>query len=265
MSTRICWLRLLALLLATLQASVVSAQAVREIQAVLQQKPKPVQSDLVHNSLVRNTFTPPLKKVLTAELHFVKKICNPTDEQFDKIHVAGLAKVNELAQLSAIQQRARTKSPDLSDPNGRIASALVEAVKEILPSETAARYAEEIEARVEARRAATVGVIVTLIDQQVLLDPAQQESLAEALRENWNHDWSSAQIAVMYPMYATLPDADLLDPQLTTLQKKLWTYRPGQRNVRLPWDFEFNVTKMLGMRELEAFPDPQPGETEAVE
>lgn len=40
-----------------------------------------------------------LKKVLNAELHFVKKICNPTDEQFAEIHRAGLDEVNELAQL----------------------------------------------------------------------------------------------------------------------------------------------------------------------
>ncbi len=126
-----------------------------------------------------------LKKVLNAELHFVKKICNPTDEQFAAIHRAGLDEVNELAQLFAIQQRVLTKTQDILDPNARISSALSDAVRAVIPDrESADRYAEEIKARSESRRAATAGMIVTVIDQHAFLDPAQQDSLAAALLEN---------------------------------------------------------------------------------
>jgi len=252
------------LLLVVAQVDLVSAQAVRQVPNLDILRLKAIQNDLAHNNLVLNTFTPPLKKVLNAELHFVKKICNPTDEQFAAIHRAGLAEVNELAQLCAIQQRVRTKTSDLADPNARIAFALMDAVRVIIPdSESVDRYSEEIKARSESRRAATAGMIVTLIDQQAFLDPAQQDSLAAALLENWNPDWSGAPIIVMYSMYSTLPDADLLRPHLTALQQKLWTYRPPQRSVRLPWDFELNVGKMLGANELEAFPDPKPSKEEA--
>jgi hypothetical protein len=263
MFTRIGCLRpsvcLLVLLLVATQTDAVSAQAARQVPNLKIFKIAAFQNDLAHNKLVRNTFTPPLKKVLNAELHFVKKICNPTDEQFAEIHRAGLDEVSELAQLYAIQQRARTKTRDYADPNARIASALSDAVRKVIPdSESADRYAEEIKARSESRRAATAGMIVTLIDQQAFLDPAQQDSLAAALLENWDAKWSSAPIVVMYPMYATLPDADLLGTHLTNLQQKLWTYRPVQRTVRLPWDFELNVGKTLVVTDLEVFPDPEP-------
>jgi hypothetical protein len=268
MFTRICCLKpsvcLLVLLLLASQTDVVSAQPVRQVPNLNLLRLKVVQNDLAHNNLVNKTFTPPLKKVLNAELHFLKKICDPTDEQFTEIHRAGLAEVNVLAQLCAIQQRARTKTRDFADPNARIASALSDAVREVIPDrESADRYAEEINARAELRRTAAAGMIVSLIDQQAFLDPAQQDSLAAALLENWNSNWSGAPVVVMYPMYSTLPEADLLQPHLTALQQKLWTYRPAQRTVRLPWDFELNVGKMLGVNELEAFPDPEPSGKEA--
>lgn len=137
-------------------------------------------------------------------------------------------------------------------------------MRAVIPDrESADRYAEEIKARSESRRAATAGMIVTVIDQHAFLDPAQQDSLAAALLENWDSNWSSAPVVVMYPMYSTLPDAELLRPHLTTLQQRLWTYRPAQRNVRLPWDFELNVGKMLGVDELEEFPDLKPRGEEA--
>ncbi len=121
-------------------------------------------------------------------------------------------------------ESARKRS-NLADPNARIAFALIDAVRVIIPdSESVDRYSEEIKARSESRRAATAGMIVTLIDQQAFLDPAQQDSLAAALLENWNPDWSGAPILVMYPMYSTLPDADLLRPHLT---------RPATKTVDL--------------------------------
>lgn len=264
MFTRRVCLNALGVLLIAMQATVVVAQNVRPIPNLNLLKMKALRDDLAHNNLVRKTFTPPLKKVLNAELHFMKEICNPTDEQIATIQRAGLAEVSELAQLFAIQQRVRSKTQGFSDPNQRIASALGDAVREVMPgSESADRYLEEIKARWQSRRAATAGMIVTLIDQQAFLDPTQQDSLAEALLENWDSKWSSAPIVVMYPMYATVPSADFLQPHLTPLQQKLWAYRPAQRSVRLPWDFELNVGKMLGINALEAFPEPQAGGEEA--
>lgn len=264
MFTRLVFRGPLVLLLVAIQSNSLSAQAVRKATNLNLLKMKLFEGDLTHNNLVRKTFTPPLIKALTAELHFVKKLCKPTDEQFEKIHRAGLAEVNQLAQLFAIQQRARTKAPEVQDPNTRIGSALRDAVEELMPdSEVVDRYAEELEARTNARRAATAGMIVTMIDQAVFLDPAQQDQLTTTLLENWSHRWSSSPIIVMYPTYLTLPSEELLHQHLTPVQQRLWTYRPAQRKVRLPWDFELNVRKMLPVKELEPFPDPKPSVEEA--
>lgn len=218
----------------------------------------PARRNLAHNQLVNNTFAPELTKALMAELHFFKKVCQPTEEQFERIHRDGLAAVNELAHLFAIEQRTSSRKKAI-DPHEHIAAFFLRSIEDLLPDrEVVARYQEEIAARDQMRRAAAAGMIVAMVDQRAMLDPAQQDNLEETLLANWNKSWSNAATIVISPMYATLPSADVMQEELTPLQRKLWAYRPQSRTVRLPWNFEMNAVKFLGVNDLPPFPDPPP-------
>ncbi|MCG8653586.1 MAG: hypothetical protein MI861_27360, partial [Pirellulales bacterium] len=75
-----------------------------------------------------NLYTPAIKKVLNRELHFVKKVCQPSDEQFHEIHRAGLRAVAVTSKHYADLQQARKQPDQWPEPHHQIGLALLEAI-----------------------------------------------------------------------------------------------------------------------------------------
>jgi hypothetical protein len=223
-------------------------QAARVADFLAQDRPR--------NNDAVNVYLPSIRVVLTAELHFVKKVCSPNEKQFNDIHRAGREAILSLAQTYVDLKRKRAKPETWPSPNESIEQALVEAVGQFMPAAVAKRYSTEIAARMEARRAADAATIVTLIDRQVMLDPNQQREIFTAIRDNWKPYWSSESVVFFYPQYATLPDPDVLSPHLSDSQQRLWSYLPKRRSVSIPWQLHFNANEMFGVRGLEEFPNP---------
>jgi hypothetical protein len=201
-------------------------------------------------------YLPSLLVVLTAELHFVKKVCSPNETQFNDIHRAGREAILSLAETYVDLKRKRAKPVTWPRPNETIEQALVEAVGQFMPAAVAKRYSTEIAARMEARRAADAATIVTLIDRHVMLDPNQQQEILTAIRDSWKPYWSRESVVFFYPQYATLPGPDVLSPHLSDPQQRLWSYLPKRRSVSIPWQLHFNANEMFGVRGLEEFSDP---------
>jgi hypothetical protein len=213
-------------------------------------KLRPINNDAV------NVYLPSIRVVLTSELHFVKKVCSPNENQFNDIHRAGRKAILSLAQTYVDLKRKRAKPETWPSPNESIEQALVEAVGQFMPAAVAKRYSTEIAARMEARRAADAATIVTLIDRQVMLDPDQQREIFTAIRNNWKPYWSRENVVFFYPQYATLPDPDVLSPHLSDSQQRLWSYLPKRRSVSIPWQLHFNANEMFDVWGPEEFPDP---------
>ena len=201
-----------------------------------------------------NMYTPFVTKVMTAELHFLKKVCEPTDEQFDKFHETGLLAVALTCKHYEDLQKIRQAASEWPQPQERITAALARAVDQSMSAEVAQRYRDELKARQEAHRAASAGMMLVHIDQQLMLAPDQYQAIREALEKDWNSGWSTGIRLFMYPQYARMPESHVLRPHLTDRQRKLWSARPNHGTVNFGWQMELGMQDFFGAGvELQAF------------
>lgn len=207
------------------------------------------------NRIAVNPYTTMLKRRLNTELHFLRKVCDPSAEQFKTIHQEGLDAVESLAIDYAELQRKRTDVNSWPEPRAFLCEVLHQAVAKVMDEATAAEYQDEIDARAEALQDANVAVVMNLVDGRVVLDADQMALISDKLKRDWNPDWSTGTVMFMYPQYAVLPNSDVLRPFLSPLQQQLWSYRPKRRNVRLSWQLMFGANELFAAS-LPEFPDP---------
>jgi hypothetical protein len=194
----------------------------------------------------KNMYTPFIAKLLTVELHFVKKVCQPDEQQFDQIHRAGLMAVANLSKHYEDLQRIRQSPKQWPDPREQIDAALLAAIEKSLSADAADRYRDEVAARSEAHRQASVGVMLVHIDAALLLSPQQHDQLAETLTEKWNQAWSTGPRLYLYPQYARMPESHVLSSYLTDTQQKLWTQRATNSTVNFGWQMELGLQDWMG-------------------
>lgn len=206
-----------------------------------------------------NVFTPLVTKVLTAELHFVKKVCDPDDQQFDQIHRAGRLAVAQTSKRYEELQKIRQSASQWPEPHRQIVVALELAVAATMSAEVTERYREEVEARDQAHLDASVGMMLVHIDSELLLTPDQYQAIGAALRERWQAGWSRGPRLFMYPQYAYMPSANVLNPHLTERQRSVWGKRPNSTTVNFGWQMELGLQDSFGNGlELPAFDKPGP-------
>ncbi len=206
-----------------------------------------------------NMYSPFVSKVLTVELHFVKKVCQPNDEQFDEIHRAGRLAVAHLSKHYEDLQKIRQAASQWPKPQPQITAALETVIKETMPAEVAQRYGEELAARAAAERDASLGTMLVHIDDALLLTPKQHDDIKVELNEKWSKGWSTGVRLFMYPQYARLPETYILKPHLTDRQQSLWTQRNNNTSVNFGWQMELGVQDSFSFGvELPAFEKPKP-------
>ena len=204
-----------------------------------------------------NMYTPFIAKLLTVELHFVQKVCEPDQEQFDQIHRAGLLAVARLSKQYEDLQRIRQSPRNWPNPREEISAALLAEIDNTLSADVADKYRDEISARNDAHAQAAIGMMLVHIDAKLLLSPKQHEELNDTLKAKWNKAWSAGPRLYMYPQYARLPESHVLKPHLTDLQQKLWSERAGNATVNFGWQMELGLQDWMGGGvELQAFEKP---------
>ncbi len=208
-----------------------------------------------------NMYTPFIAKVLTAELHFVKKVCRPTEKQFDEIHRSGLLATARLSKHYEDLQRIRQTANQWPKPRRQITAALQEQVDKMMPADVAEQYRQELAARLAAEREAAAGTMLIHIDAAVLLTPDQHDELSETLQGKWNNAWSSGPRLFMYPQYARMPESHVLRPHLSERQRSLWSQRNSNTSVNFGWQMELGLQDWFGGGvELKAFDKPGPAD-----
>ncbi len=130
-------------------------------------------------------------------------------------------------------------------------------VDRLFSADVARRYRDEVAARFEANRQADAAAIVNMVDQEVTLDPAQQQNLFDSLLDRWEPAWSTGNVIFLYPQYAVLPEPDLLRPNLSDVQQRLWASHPKRRNVVLSWQVYLRTNNVLGVAGLEPYDLPE--------
>lgn len=219
-------------------------------QEVVQQPPALVDRDAA------NLFFPRLQLALTAELHFLKKVCEPSEAEFRAIHRAGREAIAAISREYSGLKRKRVKVGSWPDPGERIFRSLTFAVAQSMSAESAAKYQQAVNNRLQARRAADASAVVIMIDQQVMLDPQQQQELFDALVAGWQPHWSTAHVSLNHSNYAMFPEPEFLEPYLNDLQQRLWAARPRRRYASLMWQLKLGVYNLFPTKGLAEFPDP---------
>jgi hypothetical protein len=168
-----------------------------------------------------------MKQLQRSELHFMRQVCQPTKEQFQKIEAAGDAEMNanikKLAKTIADQRMGRARgNANPPDSRKQITSGLVNKVKETLSPEQAANYEKELDERAAARRRFVVTGLVWAIDKRLVLSQEQREKIAEVLMKNYKNGWNDIQLIMQGGQYfPSMPD-DKINPLLTDTQKAIW-------------------------------------------
>ncbi|MFN0056058.1 MAG: hypothetical protein ACKV0T_28260 [Planctomycetales bacterium] len=179
-------------------------------------------------------FEQQFRPLLEAELHLIRKVCQPTPEQKTTLKKEGEAAFKDaIGQYTAAQQKMMQGGwrGDQAFPNPKrlLQAALIAAVKKHLTDEQVAVYDKEIEQRTSNYRRVAVQSLVSLLDQDLVLSSDQREKISAALYDNWNDAWCQSLEVFMYgaDYLPNLPDqhvAVFLNP----VQKDIW--RGAQRN-----------------------------------
>jgi hypothetical protein len=224
-------------------------------------RPAPVARPVVVEAaeVPADVFTPKLKKLLTNELHFVRKVCRPDEGQLALIREAGSAEVDAIAEK--LSRSARTSY--LPDARGLLTGALREKVEEVMPAEAARRYAEELAAREADRLDAAAAMATVLIDRRLELTSGQYAGVRERVRAEPAKQWSrDFYVLLFYEQYAKLPDAATIGPALSERQRAVWAAQPATGTIRFGWEQELGLDwgGTVDLEDEEALPGGRGGE-----
>ena len=209
-------------------------------------------------------FLPQTRPIMRAEVHLVRTVCDPTEEQRAAIAREGERVLQDATReyaeayhkMQQGQWNGTTAPPDMPK---RIAEGIVEAVKAHLTPEQAARYRAEVDRRAERTKATAVNNLVAGLDEELLLSADQRAGLAESLSAHWDPAWCRRNDFFMYggAYFPSIPDK-LIVPHLGETQKKEWAARQ-KLQYGVSWGFSNFLGNGLAIEE----PDDAPGQPAA--
>jgi hypothetical protein len=203
----------------------------------------------------KQQWGPQFQQLYKTELHFMRLVCQPTKQQYQKIAADGEPVLQATINKFAATWR-RPVANEQSEPRTPVVEALVKSVRSTLSPEQAARYQKELDRRTAARKRSTVISFVSKIDHLLVLTAEQRVKLGKILENNWNDSWNHTQWLTMGGRYfPPMPDDKIL-PILTETQKRVW--RETQKgNIY----FGFNLGFLQGIEmEEEVWDDDRPQE-----
>jgi len=180
-----------------------------------------------------------LKPLINAELSFVKRVCDPTDEQMTAIIVAAK---HSLEALASIVQDPRV--PQAMDPFGRrqemfigpnnqrmtvnpfkrVREDVAKLLQPLISAEQYLQYTAEAKARDEFERDAVVETLLEMLDTKLVLTPDQQTQLQEKLSaDDTLIDLQSLAVYRSNAQYLPELPETLIVPILTASQKQIWS------------------------------------------
>jgi hypothetical protein len=187
--------------------------------------------------------------VSKGELHFLRQVCQPTRQQFEKAAAAVepdvMTAMRKCAAIWNEQRRGQWRAdPEYPDAHKIITAGLARAVKANIGPEQAERYQKELSLREAARKRAIVEGILVRMDNRLVLSPEQRDKLREVLLGNWNSNWNSMQMFNQGDWYfPIMPEAKIL-AILTKSQKAIWN---GVYKGQSYWGIEENMLQQVSL------------------
>lgn len=198
-------------------------------------------------------FRPHVTNVLNAELHFIKKVCGPTAEQYKVIKATGKEEANavirKLAQFQA--QNNNRGIPNWPSPRKLLSDKFATVLETAQSPEAAEKYRREIALREESRKVATVHCMSACLDRKLALTPEQIDKLDAVLIEKFEDKWMQQMMVYVYPEeYHPRPAEALVLPILNEAQRKAWKALPPAHMISFGWEGEANFFgEMVGFEE----------------
>lgn len=198
-------------------------------------------------------FRPHVTNVLNAELHFIKKLCGPTAEQYKVIKAAGKEEANavirKLAQFQA--QNNNRGIPNWPSPRKLLSDKFAAVLETAQSPEAAEKYRREVALREESRKLATVHNMSACLDRKLALTPEQIDRMDEVLIQKFEDKWMQQMMVYVYPEeYHPRPAEALVLPILTDAQRKAWKALPPAQMISFGWEGEVNFFgDMVGFEE----------------
>jgi hypothetical protein len=194
---------------------------------------------------------PQFRQIHKAELHFMRLVCQPTKQQFEKI-----AAESQPALKSAIRKFGENmqhgRAMRGTEPRALITEALSKSVRTVLSPEQATRYQKELDQRAAAQKRVSLQNLTARVDGVLLLQTEQRVKLGRVLESKWSDSWNNTQMFMNGGEYfPRMPDAEIL-PILTETQKAVW--RKVQKNVGFGFDVGGGGLQM----DEEVWDEPQP-------
>jgi hypothetical protein len=189
-----------------------------------------VDADPADVDVQQNEFARRVKSALRAELSFVEKVCEPTDEQMADIRqVLEKYQADVVKRFSDIQKRVargqQRQGVNSQDPRRLIRDSLKKTLKTTLDADRWARFESELEERKADQTRAAVHNVVAKIDRDLALSAEQREKLTEALTANWSAPWGQ-QFEIFLQqggLFAPSLPPKLVTAHLNPIQKKIWS------------------------------------------
>ena len=162
-----------------------------------------------------------IKELVARELYFVKKVCNPSPEQFQTISDSAATKTTEMQAMYA--EYGKTRKPDTwPRPEAVITRHLQQVVKETLSKTVSQTYTRELEARKNANDLATASLVANFIDSHVSMSAAEIENATEKLAELDTTKNAQTPVVYLYQHMLPLPPLENFPAILTPEQHTLW-------------------------------------------
>lgn len=178
-----------------------------------------------------------LKPLINLELSFVKRVCDPTDEQMTAIVAAAKEAHEAMANIFADQRQANERlgihreifmGPNNQrmnvNPFKRVREDVAKLLKPLVSEQQYANYTEEANSRDEYERTAAVDTLLEMLDAKLILSPEQQTQLQEKM--STSDTLPDLHTLIVYSSNTQyipqLPD-QLITPILSATQKQIWS------------------------------------------
>ncbi len=244
-----------ATLLMSLAFGVVHADAQQEAVMIQLMPAEEAAEDLPEGVPAQHRqFFLALRRVLTIEMHFLRKTCNPNPEQVEKIRAAGEERLPELAKWLKEHEHHHLKD-DESRIQDRLITPLRIATRATLPAELADRYENELKSREEFRKQAVAEVMALEVDRMLALEREQHAHVVSLIKENVLPSWLQNMQVYLYGQYSPLPSVEVIGPALDDEQKKIWESQGRRSSVYFGWEADLGLDQFSNGVELKELDD----------
>ncbi|TWU17923.1 hypothetical protein Poly21_00750 [Allorhodopirellula heiligendammensis] len=199
-----------------------------------------------------------VKPLVNLEISFIKRVCEPTDEQMTEIVAAAKQAyeatgdmVQDPQQAIRVDNRVQIMGPGneqlKENPYRRVRRDAAKYLQAIVSEEQYDRYQAESKQRDEFERAAVVGTIVALIDDKIAMTEQQRAEMTELMTPlKDGFDLQSMQVYIYNPQYLPKIPVSVVNKVFDERQLKAWK---SMNSVMMSFTTSFNGAQEFSLEE----------------